>query len=283
MTKRKIAIIAIVVPAFLTVAKAIAGFATMSISILASALDSLMDVFSSLITMVAVSTAEKPADEKHPFGHGKAEAIAGLIQAILIAISGSFLIYHAFRRIVTGYQLEAEWAGISVMIVAMIVSIFLAYGLKRVGRRTKSSALAASSLNFGADVWTNGGVLVALGLENWGGVKNADPIISILISLYIIVSAIKIAADAITQLMDKTLPNETLAIVDECIHSRGPQIKGYHKLRSRSVGGEKFIEFHLEIESSLSFEAAHDLTERIIADIEKQVPGSKVTAHSDPK
>lgn len=280
--KTKTAVLALVIAMALTVIKAAVGLLTMSISVLASALDSLMDIFSSAISLTAVSAAAKPADRAHPFGHGKAEAIAGFFQAILIASSAGFLIYHAFLRIVRGYQLEDEFVGVAVMIVATLTSIYLARHLKRVGRETQSTALAAGALNFGADVWTNIGVLIALCLERLAQVQNADPIISILISLYIIISAVRIMGDAITQLMDKTLPADVLSTIDRCIWAHGHCIQGYHGLRSRRVGAEKFIEFHLEIDRNVSFEHAHAITETIISDIKVAIPGSEVTVHSDP-
>lgn len=281
--KFKTALISIAVPLFLTILKTIVGLATMSISVLASALDSFMDVCSSTITTIAVLTSEKPADTGHPFGHGKAEAIAGLVQSVFIAISAGFLIFQAFHRIIDGYTLKDEGIGIEVMVLAMVVSIFLSRYMRKVGRETESTAISAGALNFSADVWTNAGVLVALGLERWAAVKNADPIVSILISLYIIVSAIRIAHDAITQLMDKTLPEEMLQAIDRCIRTHGPCVIGYHRLRTRRVGGEKEISFHLEVDNMLTFKSAHDITEAIVADIERAIPGSRVTIHSDPK
>ncbi|MFH0798737.1 MAG: cation diffusion facilitator family transporter [Pseudomonadota bacterium] len=272
---------AIFVALSLAAIKSAVGFLTMSMAVLSSALDSLMDVFSMSINLAAVHTAEKPADEAHQFGHGKAEAIAGLFQAIFIAASATFLIVQAFHRMIDGYRLNDEMVGVVVMCMAIIASVFLVRVLKRASSETESSAIEASALNFGADIWTNIGVLVALGLERFAAVKNADPIISILISLYIAISAIRIGHDSIAQLMDKTLPAEALAAIDSCINGK-PLVCGYHRLRTRRVGGEKYIEFHLEVDSDTTFESAHAITEAIIADIQRKIPGAHVTVHSDP-
>ncbi len=280
--KSRAAVVSILVAASLTLIKATVGWLTLSIAVLASALDSLMDVFSTGVALAGVRTAEKPADEKHQFGHGKAEAIAGLIQAAFILASAIFLITHAFRRIARGYQLEDETVGIAVMVVAIISSALLARYLRNVGRQTESVALTGSALNFGADVWTNIGVIIALVLERWAHVTNADPVISILISLYIAFSALRVGHEAITQLMDRALPQNVIAIIDRCIRQHEPMVHGYHRLRTRQVGAEKHIEFHLEIDRHLSFEEAHAMTETIVADIGKAIPGAQVTAHSDP-
>jgi len=266
----------------LVVIKVVVGLITMSMAVLASALDSFMDLCSTGISVAAIRTAEKPADEAHPFGHGKAESIAGLIQAVLITVSAGFLIYQAFVKIVKGYQLEDEHLGIAVMVISIAASILIARHLGQVGRRTESPVLTAGALNFSADVWTNSGALLALGLERWAAVKNADPVISILISLFIVVSATRIGRDATAQLMDKTLPADILRTIDECIRTHRPSVKNYHKLRTRGVGTERYIEFHVEIDRNLSFERAHEITEDIISEIKRAIPGARVTVHSDP-
>jgi ferrous-iron efflux pump FieF len=280
--KVRTVLIALLTSLCLALVKLAVGLITTSIAVLASALDSFTDTFSMGINLVAVRSAEKPADEQHQYGHGKAEPIAGLFQAGLIAISAGYLIYRAFKRMVEGYRLENETVAIVIIIVALAASVFLARRMKRVGECTSSTALEACALNFGADVWTNAGVLIALGLEKWASIKNADPIISILISVYIVVSAVRIGHKAISQLMDRSLPGEMLAAIDRCIAAHAPMVKGYHRLRTREVGAEKEIEFHLEVDRGLSFEEAHNITEAIVADIEREIPGSNVTAHSDP-
>ncbi len=280
--KSKAALWSVAVAGGLAVIKLAVALFTMSLAVLASALDSLMDTLSTAIAFIAVRTADKPADGKHPFGHGKAEGIAGLFQATFIALSAGYLIYTSFVRIMHGYELQSEVVGLAAIVVSLVASIFLARHLKRVSRETESTALAAGALNFGADIWTNLGVLVALALERWAAVKNADPIISILISIYIVISAVRIGIDAINQLMDRTLPDEMLMIIDACIRTREPFVKGYHNLRTRRVGDERYIEFHVEIDRTLSFEKAHDVTEGIIHEIRETIPRAKITVHTDP-
>jgi ferrous-iron efflux pump FieF len=280
--KVRTVLIALLTSLGLAVVKLAVGIFTSSIAVLASALDSFTDACSMGISLVAVKSAEKPADEQHQYGHGKAEAIAGLAQAAFIGLSGAYLVYQAFHRMIEGYRLENETAAIALMIVAIGASFALNWMMKNVGRRTESTAIESGALHFGADLWTNAGVLIALGLERWAHIRNADPIISILISIYIIVSAVRVGHKAISQLMDRSLPSEMLAVIDRCISAHAPMVKGYHRLRTRQVGPEKEIEFHVEIDRGLSFEEAHNITEAIVADIEHEIPGSTVTAHSDP-
>jgi len=280
--KVRTVLIALLTSLGLAAVKLVVGLFTSSIAVLASALDSFTDSFSMAINLVAVRSAEKPADEQHQYGHGKAEPIAGLAQAAFIGVSAGYLIYRAFRRMIEGYTLENETVAIVVIVIALAASIFLARRMKRVGECTSSTALEACALNYGADVWTNAGVLIALGLEKWASIRNADPIISILISVYIVVSAVRIGHKAISQLMDRSLSADMLSAIDRCIRAYSPKVRGYHRLRTREVGAEKEIEFHLEIDRGLSFEEAHNITEAIIAEIRREIPGSTVTAHSDP-
>ena len=280
--KSRASLISMLTAAGLATIKLTVGLITASIAVLASALDSIMDVISIGIGFIAIRASDKPADQNHQFGHGKAESIAGLAQAAIIAATAGFLIYIAFGKIVKGYHLSGEVIGLVAMTISIITSAILAIYLGKISKRTESTALSAGALNFGADVWTNAGALVALALEKWGNVTNADPVISILISLYVIISAVRIAHEAISQLMDSTLPTDILQIIDSCIRSREPLVKGYHKLRTRQVGMEKYIEFHIEIEKTLSFEDEHELTESVITEIKKAIPGAWVTVHSDP-
>jgi len=280
--KFRTVLMALLVSTGLAAIKLVVGIASSSIAVLASALDSFTDACSMAINLVAVRSAEKPADEGHQYGHAKAEPIAALFQAAFIAVSAGYLIYRAFRRMIAGYELTNEIAAIIVIVVALAASVFLAMRMKRIAQCTSSAALEACALNYGADVWTNAGVLVALGLERWAHISNADPIISILISIYIVVSAVRIGHKSISQLMDRSLPREMLDTVDRCVASHAPMAKGYHRLRSRQVGSEKEIEFHLEVDKNASFEEAHNVTEAIVSDIQRAIPGSTVTIHSDP-
>ncbi len=281
-SKQNAALTAIIVPLLLGIVKGVTGILTLSISVFASALDSFMDAISAIITYAAVKTSEKPADRNHPFGHGKADAIAGLIQAILIFISASFLIYQAFQKIIFGYHLSSTSIGIGIMTLTMITSLYLAHLLKCTADKTASTALLAEAMNFRMDVWSNAGVLIALGMEHTLGVQNADPILSIIISITIIYSGFNIASMSISQLMDKTLPDEMIQIIEQCISRYSPQVHGYHDLRTRFVGTIKEISLHIEMDNTLSFQKAHDISESIVDDISKALPHAIITIHTDP-
>lgn len=281
--KNSVARLSILAAAFLIAIKTITGFLTGSISIWASLLDSAMDIFASTINFIAVRAASRPADEDHTYGHGKAESLAGLFQAAVICASGLFLIYEAIQRIRTPREINSEGLGIATMVIAMVVSIALVARLRRIARKTESPALSADAVHYASDIYTNLGALVALvviALTDW---KLIDPIASIGISLYILWSAVTVARDAIDVLMDRRLPIEIDEQVAEIVSRyRDEGVFGFHDIRTRRSGSQKFIDLHLDVERSMTLEAAHAVTVRVLRDIEAEIPRAFVQIHTDP-
>lgn len=269
--------------ASLIVLKLFTGWLTGSISVWASLLDSAMDVFASAINFFAVRAASRPPDREHLYGYGKAESLAGLFQAAVICASGLLLIREAARRIVEPRETSSEWVGVATMLVAGVVSFLLVSRLRRVARETDSPALAADAVHYASDVYTNGAALAALLIVALTGWWLADPLISILISGYIVWSAVAVGRDSVNVLMDKRLPPEVDETIARVVHGFGPEgVLDFHDLRTRRSGSLKFIDLHLSVRRDLSFEAAHDLTVRVLRAIETEVPRSRVQIHTDP-
>jgi ferrous-iron efflux pump FieF len=269
--------------AFLIILKIATGWVTGSISIWASLLDSVMDIVASAINLIAIRASIKPPDEDHAYGHGKAESLAGLLQSALITISALFLIREAVHRLFNPPGTNLEWVGILSMLIAIAASIGLVAYLKHVARRTDSPAIDADAAHYASDVYTNSGAVVALLITILTGWKLADPLISILISAVILWSAVAIARESIDVLMDRRLPieiDEQIAEIVERYKDQG--VLGFHDLRTRRSGSQKFIDLHLEVERTKRLEEAHELTERIIHDIESEVSRSSVQIHTDP-
>jgi ferrous-iron efflux pump FieF len=263
--------------------KSATGWLTGSISVWASLLDSTMDIFASVINYFAVRAASRPPDDDHHYGHGKAESLAGLFQSFVITVSGIFLIREAVRRVVSPRETAMEWVGVGTMAVAGAVSVALVARLRKVARETDSPALAADSVHYATDVFTNGAALVALLVVALTGWTLADPLFSIAISAFILWSAFEVARDAVDVLMDRRLGlevDEAVASVVESFRDRG--VTGFHDLRTRRSGSYKFIDLHLEVTRDKSFVRAHDLTERVIRAIEAEIPRSRVQIHTDP-
>jgi len=275
--------LSIVAASALIVLKTGTGWVTGSISVWASLLDSAMDVFASAINFYAVRAASRPPDRDHLYGYGKAESLAGLFQAAVICASGLLLIREAVRRLITPRETESEWLGVATMLVAALVSVILVARLGRVARETDSPALAADAVHYASDVYTNGAALAALLVVALTGWRLADPLVSIAISGYIVWSALAVGRDSVDVLMDRRLPHEVDETIARVVQRFEPEgVIDFHDLRTRRSGSLKFIDLHLSVRRDLSFEAAHDLTVRVLRAIEHEIPRSRVQIHTDP-
>ncbi|MFL6334593.1 MAG: cation diffusion facilitator family transporter [Pyrinomonadaceae bacterium] len=269
--------------ALLIALKTVTGVLTGSISVWASLLDSAMDIFASAINYYAVRAASAPPDEDHRYGHGKAESLAGLFQSFVICASGLVLLWEAARRIITPHQTASEWLGVGTMAVASGVSFALVSRLRQVARQTDSPALAADAVHYATDVYTNGAALFALLLVALTGWTLADPLISLLISGFILWSAVDVAREAVNVLMDRRLPRAIDAQVASVVERfRDKGVLGFHDLRTRRSGSLQFIDLHLEVEADQTLQQAHDLTVRVIREIQNEIPRSRVQIHTDP-
>lgn len=281
--KRSAARLSIFAAGFLIALKLLTGWLTGSISVWASLLDSAMDIIASLINFVAVRAAARPPDEDHAYGHGKAESLAGLAQAFVIAASSFFLIREAVRRLLHPHGTTLEWLGVGTMLVAALVSLLLVARLRRTARLTDSPALQADAVHYISDVYTNSAALLALLITVLTGWRMADPIFSIGISLYIVWTAVSVARESIDVLMDRRLPAEVDERIAEVIERfRDAGVVGFHDLRTRRSGSYKFIDLHLEVRRDQSLEQAHDLTVRVIRALQREIPRARIQIHTDP-
>jgi len=281
--KSSTARLSIYAAAFLIALKLGAGWLTASISVWASLLDSVMDIFASSLNYLAVRISSRPADEDHLYGHGKVESLAGLFQALVIGLSGAFLISEAIHRLREPHPTKSEAIGIASMIVAIAVSIALVIRLRRVGRETDSPALTSDAVHYATDVYINLGVLGALVVTIISGWRLVDPLVSIAIAVYILWSAAHVAYESINVLMDRRLPadvDETVAMVVRRYEPHG--VLGFHDLRTRRSGSHRFVDLHLEILRTKGFEEAHELTVQVLREIERELPRTRVQIHSDP-
>ena len=281
--KASAARLSVAAAAALVALKTLTGVMTGSISVWASLLDSAMDIFASAINYYAVRAASAPPDEDHRYGHGKAESLAGLFQSFVIGVSGLLLLWEAVRRVITPHPTTSEWLGVGTMAAACGVSVALVARLRRVARKTDSPALKADAAHYATDVYTNGAALFALLLVALTGWTLADPLISILISVFILRSAVEVARDSVHVLMDRRLPRAIDAKVAAVVgRFRAEGVIGFHDLRTRRSGSLKFIDLHLEVEADQTLQQAHDLTVRVIDAIKKEIPRSRVHIHTDP-
>jgi cation diffusion facilitator family transporter len=270
----------------LIIFKVVVGWLTGSISILAQAADSLLDLFAGIITFSAIRIAAKPADAEHQYGHGKAEDIAGVGQGILIFVAGGLIIYAAIGRIVRGSSLElvgagAE-AGIAVMAVSIVVSIFLSRHLLRVSRRTGSVALEANARNIATDVYSTSAVLVGLAILQFTKLDIIDPILAIGVAIYILKVAVDTIRKPISGLLDEKLPPSEQAVIEDCLTKHSREVSGFHALRTRRAGSQSYIDLHLVIAGDISLEQAHQICDQIEREIQNVLHEASVIIHAEP-
>ena len=266
----------------LIVLKVIVGVITGSISIIAQAVDSFLDLFAVAIIFFAISIATKPADEEHPFGHGKVENIAAIVQAMLIFIAGGLIIYSAVQRIITGNVVEMTEAGIGVMVVSIIASVFLSRYLLRVSKVTDSIALQAVAHNIAADVYSAAAVLAGLVAIRFIRLNILDPIIAILVALFILKVAYDVLRGSYGGLIDVKLPEAEEAVIKSAILEHYSDLVNFHRLRTRKAGSQRYIDLHLVMPKNSSVEEAHRMCDHLEQDIKARVPQTSVTIHVEP-
>ncbi len=276
-------ILSVGVALLLTVVKFSAGLLTHSMAIMASALDSTLDMLMSALNFFAFREASKPPDAEHPYGHGKIESLAGLFQSLFIAASGSFVIIESVRRLVRGSFVAEIPLGIGVIVFSGIVTLLLSWRLKVLARKNKSLILGTEKAHYAMDFVSYVGVIVALVLVARTGNVIWDLVVSILVAGYILKEAIHILRRAVSELLDRGLSKTELAAVRLLILQHHVSIVGVHNLRSRVVGNLLFLDFHIEIRGEADFKKAHEMTESLIDKIKAQHPNADVTVHFDPE
>lgn len=258
-----------------------AWFATDSVALLGSLADSLLDLIASLITFLAVRFAVEPPDREHRFGHGKLEAIAGLVQAMIIAVSSVYVAAEAVLRLLHPERIGALGVGTAVMGISLLLTIALVSVQQYVVSRTRSLAIKADSTHYRADVATNVAVILAMFLNYRLGWYLADPLLGLVIVALILWSVKNIAVESVDVLLDRELSGGVRASIRE-IAAGHPAVLGVHDIRTRSSGSAQFIQFHLELESSLSLSQAHRICDEVEIEVQRAFPRADVLIHADP-
>ncbi|CAD5379843.1 Cation-efflux pump FieF [Pseudomonas sp. OF001] len=265
----------------LVAAKAIAWWLSGSVSLLAGLTDSLLDGAASLVNLIAVHYALQPADENHRYGHGKAEALAGLGQAVFIAISAVLVGIRGFERLQEPQPVEATGVGVAVILLSLAMTFGLLLFQRHVVKVTGSTAIRADSLHYASDLLLNASILAALLLAAWGW-QRADALFGIGIALYILWSALGIVRESASVLMDEELPLETSERMLQ-LAQNVPGVLGAHDLRTRMSGTHWFVQLHLDLPASLTLQQAHDLCEAAELAIRAEFPRAEVLVHADPQ
>ena len=259
-----------------------AAYRTDSTAMLGSLADSALDLVASLIVLLAVRVAAAPADHEHRFGHGKAEALAALVQVILITISAIFIAIRAVQRLLMGAQTVDAELGIAVSVAAMALTGALVAYQRSVVRRTGSLAIGTDRLHYSSDLLLNASVIVALALDQFAALTGADAVFGLLIALWLLWGAWSASSHAFDQLMDREWPDELrerfLAAAREY-----PELAGLHDLRTRTSGTHHFAQFHVWVPADWTVREAHDRLDRVEEELQKRFPDTEILIHVDPE
>lgn len=280
---RQAIILSVGVALLLTLVKFSTGLVTHSMAIMASALDSTLDMMMSALNFFAFRVASKPPDEEHAYGHGKVESLAALFQSLFIGASGTFVIVEAVKRLIQGSYVAEIGLGIGVIFFCGIVTFLLSWRLKTLSKKNQSLILATEKAHYSMDFVSYIGVIAALVLVGWTRNVLWDLVVSILVAVYILKEAVHILKRAISELLDRGLSNTGLKVLKMLILRHHPSIVGVHNLRSRMVGNLVFLDFHIEIRGEDDFKKAHEMTESLIGKIKNHHPNADVTVHFDPE
>jgi cation diffusion facilitator family transporter len=279
--KVKVARLSIISNVLLIILKLIVGIFSGSVSIISEAIHSSMDLLAALISFFAVKVSDTPPDTRHPYGHGKIENISGVIEAILIFVAAIWIIVEAAKKL-AGKEivLESIWIGSLVMIVSAIVNLLVSKRLYKVARETKSVALEADALHLKTDVYTSAGVAAGLGLILITGIRWLDPVVAIVVALFIFKESYFLLRRAFTPLLDTAWNEDEIGDLEKRLHDLGVS---YHDLRTRVAGNYRFVDIHVEMPEDESVGDAHKYCDVIEDKLTSAYENLTVTIHVEPK
>lgn len=271
----------VMVATVLVIIKGLAWFKTGSVAMLGSLLDSILDAGAAGLNMYFVRRALRPADEQHRFGHGKAEPIGGLFQAMIIGGSALFLVAESIRRFIEPAMPTNSELGIVIMIVSSLIVGALVVLQRYVARHTASLVVSGDALHGFGDVMINLGVIFALVVSTRFDAPFVDPIVGILLAGILFRGSWEISTNAMRQLMDAEFtPSERQKIRDIALSH--PSVSDLHDLRTRRAGLTSFIQLHIELDGDMNLHQAHEIADEVELSIRREFPDSEVLIHQDP-
>ena len=266
---------------FLIALKFGAFLQTGSVSLLSSLFDSALDAAASVVNLIAIRQALVPADAEHRFGHGKAEPLAGLVQVAFILGSSVVLAVEVVDRFRSGAAVTAMETGVAVMVISLLVTGLLVLLQRHVVRRTGSIAVRSDQAHYATDFLVNISVIAALVLSTQLGWWWIDPTIGLCIALFIAGAAVRVGKDSLDMLMDREMEETDRTRIKKIVRAH-PEVLDLHDLRTRASGRDRFIQFHMELDGSLTLLQAHRISEMVEAEVCAAFPGAEVIIHEDP-
>jgi ferrous-iron efflux pump FieF len=256
-------------------------WSTSSVAMLGSLADSLLDLIASLITFFAVRIALTPPDDEHRFGHGKSEAIAAVMQSVLISVSALVVVLEAIQRLLVPAAVAAPGAGLVVIALSLLLTLCLVTLQRVASRRTGSRALAADEAHYRTDLFAGLAVAVAIVASGPGGWSWVDPAVGVLVAAYLVNTAIEVARGAVQELLDEELPEPEREAIRQIVLAH-PMVLGLHDLRTRRAGRRQFIQVHLELDPDRTLADAHAIGAQVERDLVRRWGDAEVLIHLDP-
>jgi cation diffusion facilitator family transporter len=262
--------------------KTAAYFLTGSVGLLSDAMESLVNLAGALMALSMLTVAARPADEDHPYGHGKAEYFSAGVEGALILIAAASIAYAAVQRLLHPKPLEQLGLGLAVSVLASLVNLVVALILLKAAKAHRSATLRANAHHLMTDVWTSAGVLVGVGAVAVTGWQRLDPIVAIVVAANIVWTGSRILRDSVSGLMDAALPAAELGILKKLLDRYADEGVQYHALRTRQSGAQRFVSLHVLVPGDWSVQRGHDTLERMEAEIRRALPPVTVFTHLEP-
>ena len=281
--QKKATVVSSSVAALLLIVKLFIGIASGSIAVLASAIDSLLDMAISLFNFFAIKKSEEKATEFYQYGKGKIQAIAAVIEGTVITVSGLYIIYVAIEKLIDGSSTSLLTPSILAMLFSIVITYLLVIYLMRIAKETDSIVIKADALHYKTDLWSNAAVLLSLVLVYLTDLDFIDAIFGMGIGVYIIYSAYEIIVEGVEILLDRALDGDIVAQIGEII-SNHPEVTSYHWLKTRTDGSTNFIEFHMVLRPNMLLLEAHRIADEVEDKIMALEKNKKwvITPHFDP-
>lgn len=280
--KNRVAFLSIASNSILIVLKFIAGIMSGSVSIISEEIHSSVDLIGSIVAFFSVKASSKPADELHPYGHGKIENVSGVIEGVLILIASGMIILEAVKKIFDFNSIKNSNIAIIVMLVAAFVNFIVSRILYKVGREEDSMALQADALHLKTDIYTSLGVAVGIIIIKLTGIHILDSIVAIIVALMIVKEGVELIKDGFNEIIDIRLCDEDEIEIKTVIEKHKNYFIDYHKLKTRKSGNMRYADFHITVNSETTVKEAHDIVGNIKKDMNERFRNIRINIHVDP-
>src|SRR3989339_775977 len=287
--KVSVAKLSVISNTILVILKLMVGTLIGSVSVISEAIHSAVDLLASVIALLAVRGSGRPSDADHHYGHGKLENLSGSLEALLIFLAAGWIIYEAILKLMHPSMIEQAGWGVGIMAISAVFNFIVSAKLFKVAKKSDSIALEADAWHLLTDVYTSVGVMAAMLIITLGpyffpqaNLAIIDPIAAIIVALLIIHAAYELTVKSVKDLLDASLPDEEVEWIKKSVKEFAPKIKGFHRLRTRKSGAERFIDFHIQVDSAITIANAHEITEEVTAFIKRHFPLSNVIIHCEP-